>query len=158
MRYLLFLMFFYLANTNNVCEINFDSVGLSDFEFNLSCHELKEIFPELKKEPNSKLDDKISTYSFVTNQKILNENRKVKYYFAFKENKLQAYVFNVYAGKDIKYYKDFVKEARKNNAFISERGTSFLENKNGCEKFLRIKSDPDEIIIFGGISQIGSYW
>lgn len=102
--------------------------------------------------------NKISTYSFVTNQKILNENRKVKYYFAFKENKLQAYVFNVYAGKDIKYYKDFVKEARKNNAFISERGTSFLENKNGCEKFLRIKSDPDEIIIFGGISQIGSYW
>lgn len=117
-------MFFYLANTNNVCEINFDSVGLSDFDLNMSCHELKEIFPELKKEPNSKLDDKISTYSFVTNQKILNENRKVKYYFAFKENKLQAYVFNVYAGKDIKYYKDFVKEARKNNAFISERGTS----------------------------------
>ena len=68
-------MFFYLANTNNVCEINFDSVGLSDFDLNMSCHELKEIFPELKKEPNSKLDDKISTYSFVTNQKILNENR-----------------------------------------------------------------------------------
>tara|TARA_R110002020_G_scaffold97708_5_gene233170 strand:+ start:865 stop:1308 length:444 start_codon:yes stop_codon:yes gene_type:complete len=144
--------------TDNDCKIEFASIGLNNYNLNISSAELKSIINTLKKEPNSESDKNISIYSFVTDQEILAVNRKVKYYFAFKEDKLRAYVFNIYSGRDIKYYKSFVKEARKNNDFISERGISFLETKNNCEKFLRIKSDPNEIIIFGGISQIGSYW
>ncbi|WP_044397237.1 hypothetical protein [Lacinutrix sp. Hel_I_90] len=158
MKYFLFFIVFSFFTNENECEIDFNSVGINDYDLNISCSDLKNIIPELKKDSNSKLDDDISIYSYIINQKILNINRKVEYYFAFKEDKLQAYVFNVYSGRDIKYYKFFVKKARENNAFISEKGTSFLETKNNCEKFLRIKSNPNQIIIFGGISKIGSYW
>ncbi|QTY27314.1 hypothetical protein [Flavobacterium sp. CS20] len=153
--------FFYLLITfslSNECVLNFNSVGINDYELGMSISEIKKCNKNIREVGVSKRDSEIIIYSFSEISNILDEEKKVEYFFAIKDNSLVAYVFNIYSGKKISYYKRLIEEVKASNDFIVGNGISFLDNSGNCEKFMRIKSNKEQIIIFGGISSIGSYW
>ncbi|PHS08261.1 MAG: hypothetical protein COA88_07195 [Kordia sp.] len=144
-------------NCNN-CKIDFESTGLKNYTIGISLEELKKSNPDLIDKFNSKMVENVHVYSLVEKCLILGEQKEVTYNFAFVNNKLEAYVFNINAGRKISFYRKFIEKSKKNNDFINGTGTSFLKKENDCEKFLRMNSGKSEIVIFGGISRLDYYW
>lgn len=153
-----FISLLLVFSCGNECILNFNSVGINDYELGMSLSEINGCSKDVKEVGKSKKDSSIFIYSFSEVSNILGKEKEVEYFFAIKDNSLVAYVFNIYSGKEISFYKRLIEIVKPSNNFITKSGTSFIENSNNCEKFLRIKSNKEQIIIFGGISSIGSYW
>jgi len=142
----------------NCTKLNFNSVGLNDYNLNTHLKKLIIKNPSILKIGVSDIDKSIDVYYKEEPTIVLGKKVIVKYAFAFKKDKLKAYNFTFLIGRDYPFYKKFIKEASVNNKFIKKNKLFFLKKNQNCTKYLHFRYNlKNELIIVGGISEIG-HW
>ncbi|NHF58982.1 hypothetical protein FK220_006505 [Flavobacteriaceae bacterium TP-CH-4] len=156
---LFFMIFMIKIFIGNNCNMQLSDAGINDYNLGLSYKDLcNEILPlQLNRNSNSLVNSKIEVFSYFEKNNQLNEESKVLYHFAFKDSVLCGYTFEMEIS-DIQSYKEFIRRIEKDNAFITSYKTSYLEKKDGCERFIRLRSKGKQLLISGGIDNIGGSW
>lgn len=133
------------------CYVEFEKVGIRDFDLGISIDEIKKANPSLKLE---EIKDGIFIYrDFIAQEDTMIEGvqKKISYYFNFRENKLKGYFFEMTT--DINFFEKLAKELSDND-FINfkeeERNYYYFARSEDCFKYLRIKME-DEMMVMGGV-------
>lgn len=141
----------YPQESTPLCYVEFDKVGIRDFDLGDSIDEIKKANPSLNLE---EIKDGIFIYrDFIAQEDTTIEGvqKKISYYFNFKDNKLKGYFFEM--STDINFFEKLAKKLSDNdfiNFKAGERNYYYFARSENCFKYFRIKME-DEMTVMGGV-------
>lgn len=134
------------------CDLNFEKIGIKNFNIGVSLSDLKLNFPVLDLQLIRDDIDLFEDYTF-TEKAGINGNKKIiTYYLNFKENQLFSYFFIL--DGDQEFFNELSK-VLSSETFIDfnfkERNYSYYEKNDACYKYFRIKIEDNKMKITGGV-------
>lgn len=136
---------------SNDCEINFQSVGIRDFNLG---EQYNQLLTTLNNYSETQLEGDSSLILFDEYSTVCSEKKKVSYKLILKDKVLIGYTFMVKienSRKGLEAFKLLLNDAKKDNDFIKEEKYSHMKTSNNCKRFIRTHSIGSEEYIFGGI-------
>ncbi len=134
------------------CKLNFEKIGIKNFNLGISLSDLKKENPTLEFEFIQDDIELYDDYRFTEKAVINGIEKTITYYFNFKENKLLKYFFKLDGDRE---FFDKISKKLTSNTFIEynpKKGKyNYYQRTETCYKYFRIKIENEKMKIIGGI-------
>lgn len=134
------------------CKLNFEKVGIKNFNLGISLSDLKKENPTLEFEFIQDDIELYDDYIFTEKANINGIQKTITYYFNFKEDKLLEYFFKIDGDKE---FFDKISKELTSDTFIEynpqELNYTYYQKTETCYKYFRIKIENEKMKIVGGI-------